>query len=245
MDKPRFFACESDKSGNKIIIKDEENIHLRSALRLQIGDEVEVFFGNGIIDECVIDSVGKKESVLRLVKEKVEPKDKLQVTLFMAITKSERMDWAVQKCTELGVSAIIPFESKFCTAKDNPNKVDRLNRIAISACKQSGRAYLPQIGKAITFNQLLSDVKQMKNVVVAYENDSTSAKDVLSKLSGDVAIIIGSEGGFSEDEINQLALNGAKVISLGKNILRAETAAVALSSVVLYQLNFWKREKNE
>jgi len=245
LDKPRFFANVSDKNGNTITLSGDENIHLRSSLRLKEGDRVEVFFGNGEICECMLTKVDKKASILKIVNLRLEPKPKNKVSLCMAVIKSERMDWAVQKCTELGVTDIIPFESKFCTAKDRGNKTDRLVRIAISACKQSGRAFLPNIASTKSFDELVEFVKKNKNVVLAYELDKTSAKDVISKLSGDVVLIVGSEGGFDGTEVENLVAAGANCVSLGKNILRAETAAVALCSVVMYQLDFWNREKNE
>jgi 16S rRNA (uracil1498-N3)-methyltransferase len=153
------------------------------------------------------------------------------------------MDWAVQKCVELGVSRVIPFESKFCTVKDKGNKLDRLRRIAISACKQSGLAYLPDIGNTIHFEQLLQNVANVPQTILAYEGATQNAKEVLSKLdpNKDVAIIIGSEGGFSPDEVEALKNVGAKVISLGKTILRVETACVALLSAIMYEMNNWER----
>ncbi len=243
MDRPRFFVDTGNRIGDKIFIKDDENIHLRSVLRLKVGDEIELCFGQGEIFTCELISVDKKESVAKIISVTQEQKFKVNVTLFMAITKSERMDWAVQKCTELGVTHIIPFESKFCTAKDKGNKLDRLNRIAISACKQSGRAYLPVISSTISFDELINRVKE-NQTILAYENDDTSAKSVISSLQDkNTALIIGSEGGFTESEVTALVKAGAKCISLGKNILRAETAAVALTSVIMYQLGFWTKEK--
>ena len=243
MDKPRFFVDLECRNGDEIVIKDDENIHLRSVLRLKSSDRIEVCFGQGEICSCVIESVDKKSSIAKIESTFVASKPKFDITLFMAITKSERMDWAVQKCTELGVTHIVPFESKFCTAKDRGNKVERLNRIAVSACKQSGRAYLPIISSTISFEELLKHV-QGKQTILAYENDTTKAKSVISALKEqDTALIVGSEGGFSEDEVKQLVDAGAKCVSLGENILRAETAAVALTSVIMYQLNLWTKEK--
>ncbi len=243
MDRPRFFAKIEDKKGEWIAIKDDENIHLRSVLRLKSGEKIEVCFGQGEICLCELIKVDKKESVAKIISSTVVPKPSECITLYMAITKSERMDWAVQKCTELGVSRIVPFESKFCTAKDRGNKVDRLNRIAVAASKQSGRAYLPEILPTISFDELLKRV-QSKQTILAYENDTTPAKTILTSLKkADTAIVIGSEGGFAKEEVEALTQAGAKCISLGSNILRAETAAVALTSVVMYELNFWTKEK--
>ena len=244
MSSPRFFVNSENVHGDKIVINGDEHVHLHSVLRIKIGDHVEVCCGDGKVFDGLVELVGKKESVVKIQSFRVEPKPAFGVTLFLAITKSERMDWAVQKCTELGIDTIIPFESQYCTAKDRGNKLDRLNRIAVSACKQSGRAYLPKIEPTITFAKLLSSVQVMPQVVLAYENDLTPAKQIISKLKqADVGIIIGSEGGFSQTEVNKLVGAGAKCVSLGENVLRVETAAVALTSVVMFQLDFWKKGK--
>ena len=155
------------------------------------------------------------------------------------------MDWCVQKCTELGVTKIVPFVSNFTTVKQSDNKQERLMRVAIEACKQSGRAVVPEITAILTFNQVLAQLKEYEQIIVAFEQETAPAKDVISKLTKTkkVALIVGSEGGFSKNEVEQFIKLGAKSICMGKNILRAETASVALLSAVLYELGEWKNEK--
>ena len=243
MENPRFFVDSENQDSDSITISGEEFIHLNSVLRLKPADEIEVCIGDGMVQKCVLVEVGKRQAIAKVLG-KVKQKPILpHVTLFLALTKSERMDWAVQKCVELGVYRIVPFESKYCTVMDKGNKTDRLNRIAIAACKQSGLAYLPKIENTVSFEKLLSMVKDNPQTIVAYERATQNAKDVLLKLASDkeVAIIIGSEGGFSLDEVEALKNAGAKVISLGETILRVETACVALLSAIMYEMNNWER----
>ena len=236
MERARFFVSVENKHDNTIIIVGGENMHLFSVLRLRVGDMIDVCLNDGNIYVCELVSVNKKQSIAKIIKIDAPQRRTNKIALFIALTKAERMDWAVQKVTELGIDKIIPFESKFCTAKDKGNKLDRLNRIALSASKQSGRVNLPEIAETISFSQMLDDLQYYPQIVVAYENDKTSAKKILSGLDNtrDTALIVGSEGGFSPDEIKELINNGAKVVSLGENILRAETACIALLSAVLF-----------
>lgn len=240
----RFFVDKEKKQDNKIIIDGEENQHLCSVLRMREGDMIEVCFNDGYVNVCKLLEVGKKSSIALIEKSYMQSQSLSKITLFLALIKSERLDWAVQKCTELGIDEIVTFDSEYCTVKDKGNKEDRLRRVAVSACKQSGRATIPQISCGLNFNEMLDKLKDFSQVVVAYENDKTSAKQVLSKLdkNKNTAIIIGSEGGFSQKEIDDLLKNGAKVVSLGNTILRAETACVALLSALNYEFDNWKRK---
>ena len=154
------------------------------------------------------------------------------------------MEWCVQKTTELGVTKIIPFISTFTNVKPKDNKQERLSKIAVEACKQSGRNIMPQISNIVQYNEMLEKLKEYSQIIVAYEKETKSAKEIITKLdkTKPVAIIVGSEGGFSEQEIEDFKNLGASVISMGKNILRAETASVALLSALLYELGEWKNE---
>ncbi len=244
MDKPRFFLPKQNLQDKNIKIDGGENVHLTTVLRMRVNDEIDICLNDGYIYECVITEVGKKFSIAKINNIFLPYTRESKIILFLALTKAERMDWAVQKCTELGVDQIIPFESEFCTAKDKGTKTDRLIRVALSASKQSGRVNLPEINNTISFNEMLEKIKNIPQVVLAYEKDSTNTRQVLSKFdkTKDTAIIIGSEGGFSDREVQQLRESGANIVSLGSNILRTETACVALLSAVYYQFDFFERK---
>ncbi len=244
MSLPSFFVDKSARNDDEIVISGTEQHHLYDVLALRVGEEIEVLFGDGYIHRCkIIDSTKKYTRAVILSSEYV-PNDS-NITIFMALIKAERMDWAVQKVTECGACRIVPFESEYCVVKDKGNKADRLMRIAISASKQSGRAWLPEISPTITFGQMLDELGNFDKIVVAYEGATQNAKEVLSKINRNerIALVIGSEGGFSEQEIGKLLDKGANVISLGRNILRAETASVALLSALNYELGLWERNK--
>ena len=240
----RFFVDKENLANDIISITGEENQHLFSVLRLSVGEKIYICFNDGMEHLCELISTDKKVSKAKILQSTLK-QIQTNITLFMALIKAERMDWAVQKVTELGVTKIVPFTSEFCTVKDKGNKTDKLNRIALSASKQSGRATLPKISQTLSFNEMLEKLKDFNQIVVAYENETNNAKTILQKLdkSKPIAIIIGSEGGFSEKEIEALQTNKAKIISLGNTILRAETASVALISAVNYELGLWERNK--
>ncbi len=244
MSLPSFFVDEDSRDGGNFVITGDENKHLSAVLRLNVGEQIEVMQNDGFIHRCELVSVGKTQSVAEIRASRFVPK-RSNITLFMALIMADRMDWAVQKVTELGVSEIVPFVSEFCTVKDKGNKTDRLNRIVLSASKQSGRAVLPQISKTLNFDEVCSYLANFKQIVLAYEGAKQNAKDVLSKLDKNqpIALIVGSEGGFSEGEVEKLQQSGASVISLGSTILRAETASVALLSAVNYELGNWEKIK--
>lgn len=244
MSLPRFFVDVNNKNDNLIYITQDENVHLNSVLRLRVGDDIDVCLNDGIVHNCTLIEVGKKQSIAQ-INTSIIKDNHSNITLFMALIKAERMDWAVQKVTELNVASIVPFESEYCTVKDKGNKIERLNRIAVSASKQCGRAVLPCIQETLPFALLLDKLKEFNQIIVAYENETQNAKEILSKLdkTKSIALVIGSEGGFSEAEIEKLKALGAKVVSLGQTILRAETACVALVSAVNYQLDFWEKNK--
>lgn len=240
----RFFIDESNLIDNIVTIDGEENQHLFSVLRLRVSEKIMVCFNDGIEHLCELVKVDKKCSQAKILQSNTQ-KVRAKITLFMALIKAERMDWAVQKVTELGVSEIVPFESENCTVKDKGNKLDRLYRIALSASKQSGRVKLPKIYTTINFDEVLNKLDDFSQIIVAYENETSNAKTALKDLdvTKSIALIIGSEGGFTVAEIEKLKNKNAKIISLGETILRAETASVALLGAVNYELGLWEKNK--
>ena len=244
MSLPRFFVDAKNKKEHLVYIDNDENVHLNSVLRLKVNDIIDICFNDGLVYECILKEVNKKYSVAEIIKLKEGEKQK-NITLFMALISADKLDLTIQKTTELGVSKISPFESEYCTVKDKGNKQERLSRIALNASKQSGRARLPVVEKTRTFDEMLACLSEYKQIILAYEKETQNAKDILSKLDANlsIAVIIGCEGGFSEDEVKKLKNSGARCVSLGDTILRAETASIALLSAINYELNFWERNK--
>ena len=244
----RFFV-EKDKISNSVITLDgDEHMHLSKVLRLRVGDNVECFYDNSDILKCKIKEISKNCSILEVVEsEACQQNPNLNISLFMALPKLDKLELITQKVTELGIGEVVPFSSKFCVAKENSNKIERLKKIVVSACKQCGRTKLVEINNTIKFDKMLEIVENYDLVVFANEcEQSKTLKEVLTKQkqvlaqklqnnSLKVAYIVGSEGGFDKDEIEKIS-KIAHSITLGKRILRAETAGIVLGGILCYEL---------
>ena len=148
----------------------------------------------------------------------------------LSICEDDKLDLVTQKLCELGATKIIPFESDFTVAKPNPNKIARLNKVSEEACKQCGRSIPLKVENAISFKQMLEQIAEYDIVLFANEKERLASQEIQDK--NNIAIIIGSEGGFSDSEIEQIKSRGAKCIGLGERILRTETASIALCAIV-------------
>jgi len=231
----RLYIEKEDVCGNSITLKGEEFMHLSKVMRMRVGDTAECFYNGSDIFYCKIERIEKNSAELEIVDSyKCIANPDKEVVLFQALPKLDKLEMVAQKVCELGVSRIVPFESRFTVAKPNQNKLDRLEKISISACKQCGRTALLGIDGTITFKQLLTQIKDFDQVILANETENTNA---LNEIKGNkIAIIVGSEGGFAKEEIEELVKAGAISVTLGKRILRTETASVVLSALVLDRL---------
>ncbi len=230
--KNRFYVQKI--INNIAVIEGEELLHLQKVLRLKQGDCVEIFDENGNLYSGTIQKLTKSIAEVKtdkLIKNCANPK--AEVVVFQALVKGDKLELITQKLSELGVFKIIPFQSTYCVAKENLNKAERLNKIALMACKQCGRTLPLKVAKPITFNKMINEIKCFDTVLFA--NETENIKQPLSP-KGKTAIIVGSEGGFSAEEIKMIKAAGAKSISLGNRILRTETASITMSAIVLYLL---------
>ena len=227
----RFFT--NDISG---VIDGDEFYHGVSVLRIKQGDDIIVCDNSGYEYLSEVEKVNKKDFTYS-VKEKRfnDTEAKTEVTLIAGYLKGDKTELIVQKAVELGIKKIVVFSSKFASAYMNENKLSRLNRVAVEASKQCGRAIAPRVEYAQDFESALEFGKNSKNKLFACEFGGENRAD-LSTLEGSTAIIVGSEGGFSVDERDLAIKEGYKVVYLGKRILRAETAAIALSAIVMQSL---------
>jgi len=237
----RFFIQKEDITGNQISLSGEEHIHLSKVLRLHINDEVECFFDSSDVFLCKITEILKDKSILEI--ESSTPctaNAKTSVTLFQGLPKLDKLEFICQKLCEIGASEIVPFSSKFTIAKENENKIERLSKIIVSACKQCGRTQLLKVSKLVKFVEMLGKLKGYDKVIFANEKEnSVTLKSALTTLNSSqkIAIIVGSEGGFSTDEIEKICQQkNVFSVSLGKRILRTETASVVLCGSVLTAL---------
>lgn len=222
----------------------EEFSHIALVLRKSVGDILCFIDGSGYDYIAQIGTIGKKNMTIKVLSKTLSQNEtKTNVTVFQALVKGDKFELITQKLTELGVNKIIPFSSEFCQVKPNTTRLDRLSKISVEALKQCGRAKKVEIDSISTFDQMIEKTKQFDLVLFAYENSSNNIDEKeLSTFAGkNVAIIVGSEGGFSEKETDMLSkLSNVRTISLGKRILRAETASIALTSAVMFSLGEWK-----
>ncbi len=240
----RFFLQKTDIQGEIITLTSDEHQHLSKVLRLRVGDKVECFYDNSNILICEILDITKNFSTLKILDEyETSANPKVNVTLFQGLPKLDKLELITQKVTEIGLTTIIPFYSSFCIAKQNDNKIERLKKIVTSACKQCGRTKLINIKASVSFKEMLNLLNNYSLVIFANENEKTLSLRQVFKENKEinldsVALIVGSEGGFSKEEINQLtSLKNVFSVSLGQRILRTETASISLATLVLYELN--------
>ena len=235
----RFFAEQTEE--NFVLFSKEESNHIVRVIRMREGDEL--IAADGIFDlHCRIteaDPMCVRAEILSRTENRANPK--ADITLYMACSKSDKLELAAQKACELGASAFIPFISKRCVkvpdAKSAEKLAGRLDRIAFEALKQCGRNIPMHTEKPISFRELLSRISETDLVLFAYEAAEESLREAFTEAKGKkIALIVGCEGGFEEKEAEEIVAAGAKQVSLGSRILRAETAAIALMAVASYEL---------
>lgn len=230
----RFFV---DKIEEMTELCGEEFEHAKNVLRLGAGDEVVLLDNSGKEYTAVIASVEKKRMLLNVVRTEVGTREALTdvCLLFGYLKNADKNEFIVQKAVELGVKEIGVFSSEYSSAYMNANKLERLNKVAKEAAKQCLRATAPTVKYYDKFENALHAVDGYENKIFACEF-ATESKCGLQTLQGSSALVIGSEGGFSRTEEELANGLGFASVTLGKRILRAETAAVALTSVVMFAL---------
>lgn len=230
----RFFV---DKIEETVELFGEEFEHAKNVLRLSAGDEVILLDNSGNEYTAVIASVEKKRMLLNVVRCEAggrEPNADVCL-LFGYLKNADKNEFIVQKAVELGVKKIGVFSSEFSSAYMNANKLERLNKVSKEAAKQCLRATAPEVVYFDVFDKALAYANGYEHKLFACEFATESKCDV-ANLQGSTAIVVGSEGGFSRAEELLANEQGFASITLGKRILRAETAAVALTSVVMFSL---------
>ncbi len=229
--------------GETVTLTGDSHAHLAYAMRSRVGDKV-ILCCDKIDYECEIIRITKNETVLKVGEyTPVTTEPDIDVTLYPAILKGDKMEYVVQKCTELGVNSIIPFVSANCECRPTAVRIDRLKKIAEEASKQCGRGIIPAVSEVIDFSALVNSLDEYDLVIFPYENaKETDLKSFLrSKDYGKkIAIIVGSEGGFKQEEAEKIEEKGVTSVSLGSRIMRAETASVAVLSALMYEKEEWR-----
>ena len=243
MTRRRFYAPpEAFTSAETLTLQADEARHLRDVLRLKPGDEVYVFDGEGKEFRCAIEESRKDSARLKVLAPiaPAKPESPLKLTLAVALLKSDKFDLVVQKATELGAVRIFPVMTKLADIRlrdesDAIKRVTRWQRIALEAAKQSGRALVPEVTQPISFQTLAQAVGDQTKVMFS-ERDGRSIKDL--KDTGcethlAITAVVGSEGGWTEEELSLARINNWVIVTLGGRTLRAETAAI--TAMVLLQ----------
>lgn len=228
----RFFA---EHISDEMTLSGEESRHAKNVLRLAEGDEVTLFDGSGKEYSAVVTKVAKGGISVHVVRESVSDREpKTWVFLLIGALKGDKTELVVQKATELGVSRIGVFSSRYCSAYMNENKLERLNRVAREAAKQCLRASVPRVEYYETLEEALRAGAECVTRLFACEFISETEEDIID-TGATVCAVVGSEGGFAEEEYALAQRLGYCGVSLGKRILRAETAAIALVSVIMHE----------
>ena len=234
MSSTRRFFVENIRRETELV--GDAFAHARSVLRLREGDEVVLFDGSGKEYTAIVARAGKNSLLCNVLGERICDKDaRTPLCLCVGALKGDKTELVVQKATELGVSAVDVFSSRYCAAYMNEKKLERLRKVAREAAEQCGRATVPAVRYFDTLGGALADCAGYKNKLFACEFAESSEAD-LASLSGSCALVVGSEGGFAPDEFEAARAVGFAGITLGRRILRAETAAIAFTAVVAYCL---------
>lgn len=241
-----FYVENSQIEEDKIRICGPDVNHIKNVLRMQPGERIVICNGEGKDFYCQIASVSSEE-VIAQIEEMNDTESELpaKIYLFQGIPKKDKMELVIQKAVELGVYEIIPVAMKRCVAKiedgkKEKKKLERWQSIAVSAAKQSGRGIIPKVHEVLSFKESLQYAKKLENVIVPYEladgieNTSEIIKESVKKQS--IGIFIGPEGGFDEKEIEEALQLDFHTITLGKRILRTETAGLTILSILMFEL---------
>jgi 16S rRNA (uracil1498-N3)-methyltransferase len=235
----RFFVPASDIEGDRIRLSPEQTHQVRHVLRLEPGDIIIVLDDSGIEYDVTLTTIGPKETVGRVTgMHPAQGEPRMEVALFQSLLTRDKFEWVLQKGTEVGVSLFVPVvtQRSLVRTKIRDRRLDRWRRILTEAAEQSHRGRIPRIEPAIPFDEVVSRLRDFdRSIIAAPGAGAGTLRDALRPVRS-VAVLIGPEGGFTEDEVALARDKGAVQISLGPRILRTETAAVVVCALVLYEL---------
>lgn len=246
---PKFFVKQDPIKENIIEIKEEDIKHIKNVLRKEINDEIEICNQeNGDNYKCKIEQINQENIKCRII-EKIENRKESQiyVNIYQGLPKADKMELIIQKSVELGVYRIIPTNMKRCIvkieAKEEHKKIERWQKISEVAAKQSGRNLIPKVENITNVKKISNELEQYDILLVAYEEEQENTlKQELVKIKQEkkeklnIGIVIGPEGGIDKEEIEILKQSGAKIVTLGQRILRTETVALNILSIIMYEL---------
>ncbi len=230
------FYCQKITQSKTLDITGDQIRHITKVMRSQIGDKLELFDGIGSLATATITAIAKKQISVAIDKIEFQKKrTRNQIIIAASISKGDRFDWLISKCTELGVDRIVPLIFQRTVKQSSNSKIlDRWNNLAISAAKQCKRLYLPQIDLPTKFDTALENLKTdyPENLLLAgiISKDIKSLSQLNIEPEKDTIAFIGPEGGFTDDEQQKLLDSGAVPVSLADTVLRSETAAISFAA---------------
>lgn len=236
-----FFATDENRQGERFLIGGSDFNHIKNVLRMREGDEFLVSCC-GVSHLCKLEKLGDGELSALIIEENYQNTDlPIKIVLFQGLPKSDKMELIIQKAVELGVHSIVPTEMARCVVKlddkKKKSKKERWQAIAESAAKQSKRSEIPEVCDVLSYDEALKKAAELDLLLVPFEskNGMRDTKEALSQIrSGmSVGIIIGAEGGFDDAEIKKAESAGGRIISLGRRILRTETAAITAAAMCM------------
>lgn len=240
-----FFVTPDQVKEEEIYIEGTDVNHIKNVLRMKAGEQLEVSDGNNRKYLCEIVSLSPEEVRVHIVEE-LEKNTELpsEICLFQGLPKGDKMDLIVQKAVELGASGIVPVSTKRSVVKLDDKKAlkkrERWQSIAEGGAKQSGRTVIPKVEQVLTYKEAIARAKKLDVVLIPYElaEGMQETRDIISGIlpGQSVGIFIGPEGGFDTSEVAYAIEQGIKPITLGKRILRTETAGLAVLSILMYHL---------
>ncbi len=249
---PKFFVKQEQIQENKILIQGQDVKHIKKVLRSKIGDEIEIC--NSMSSEnylCEITKIENEQIECKIERKMKEQKEsKVQVTIFQGLPKADKMEYIIQKSVELGAYEIVPVEMKRCVVKlndkDKAKKIERWQKISEVAAKQCGRDIIPEVKDVINIKKLCNLIQNYDILLIAYEEERDNTikqqlQDIKTKFKNDkikLGVVIGPEGGLEKQDVEELKDFGGKIITLGKRILRTETVALNMLSIIMYELEF-------
>lgn len=241
----QFFVTPMQVKEDRIYIEGQDVNHIKNVLRMKTGEQLKISDGNNKRYLCEIETMTAQEVSVRIIEEQqVNTELPSKIYLFQGLPKGDKMELIVQKAVELGVYEVIPVATKRAVVKLDEKKaakkVERWNGIAESGAKQSGRNVIPSVTKVMSYKEALAYAKELDVILIPYElaEGMAETKQVIEgiKKGASIGVFIGPEGGFETAEVEQAIESGAKAITLGRRILRTETAGLTTLSILMYHL---------
>ena len=222
---------------DRLVLDGEQARHIAKALRMKVGDMLTVTDGSGSDYGCMIEAVTKETVTLKVCyRQASDSEPTCKVTLYQGVPKGSKTEEIIQKCTELGITRIVPTLTARCVSRPDEKGAQKKNaryqKIALEAAQQSGRGIVPEVAPQCTLKQALTnDDSELK--IVFYEGGGEPLTKLITPDADSISVYIGPEGGFEKEEVELLLANGARCATLGKRILRTQTAPVAALTAIM------------